>query len=132
MMSDCLRKPLGVHFVRTPQGDKYIHQSPFYTAERMIDAKYPTSISSDATVNKNPISALPRYNILKILTNHSVSSSPVKKSQTNDAVINFCVDGSCNPNPGTGSYVWFSIHCQTTLFLISTCTNAQCPLTTVK
>ena len=88
--------------------NKYIHHSPLYRAEYIVDSKYPLSISSITNVIQNPITALPCYTLKSIPTNYSVSLIPVKKSQINEYAINFYTDGSCNPNPGMGAYGWFS------------------------
>ena len=85
---------------------KFIHQSPLYKAEWIIDTKYPMSISSNSKVINQPITALPIYDIQPLPTNYSVTLSP--QTSIKNSCTNFYIDGSCNPNPGMGAYGWYS------------------------
>ena len=80
-----------------------IHNSPFYKADWIIDSKHPMSMSSNTKTTQTPMTSLSLFSFDKTPSNYSVELNPITKNQVNHSAINFCVDGSCNPNPGMGA-----------------------------
>ena len=96
------------YMISKPKLKQMIH-SPMYIAYNIIKEN-PTSFTINNQIQPilGHISALPKYNLIVLPTNFTILTNPTPQSQITPKHNKFFVDGSCYPNPGKGSYGWFS------------------------
>ena len=85
---------------------------PLILASKILrDNKHNITINHKIQPIQGPITALPIYKIHKIPSNYHINIKPIKITDISPIELNFFTDGSCVPNPGKGSYGWYTPNC---------------------